>query len=399
MTAGEASLAAGPADGAAAQSSAAAQVEVCFVIPTYNEADNIEPMLSRLAELHPDPGVAFLVVDDGSPDGTAALVRAFAADDGRVHLLEGVRRGLGDAYVRGITHALEVLGAETVIQMDADFSHDPADADRLLARLAAGADVALGSRYVAGGGLDPQWGRRRRLLSSCGNLLARWIAGIRGVRDCTSGFKALKSSALRAARVGAVEVRGYAFQVALLHRLLRAGAQVAEEPIYFSERQRGRPKLRLRDVLEFFLHLWQLRLGPHQVIIKFGVTGLIGAVINLGSFHLLLQLGLHKFLVSPIATEISIICNFLINNYWTFGRRQMTGSKRSRGLKYNLVALATLTISYGTFVGLSLLFPETSPVLLQACGIAPAATLNYIVHFYWTFREREEAGAPAFGRQ
>ena len=165
------------------------KVKTCFVIPTYNEALNITSLLSRLTQLYGDADVAFLIVDDKSPDGTARLVREFAAGgDGRVHLLEGERRGLGDAYVRGITHAMDVLGAEVVVQMDADFSHDPADAGRLLERVADGADVAIGSRYVAGGSLDERWHLRRRLLSRWGNRLARWIGGLKGVSDCTAGF-------------------------------------------------------------------------------------------------------------------------------------------------------------------------------------------------------------------
>ena len=213
---------------------------VCFVIPTYNEADNITLLLQRLTELYPDPIITFLVVDDESPDGTGRLVRDFAAGDGRVHLLEGKKRGLGVAYVRGITHALDALGAEVVVQMDADFSHDPADAGRLLAGVASDADVAIGSRYVAGGSIDQRWSWRRRQLSLWGNRLARWIAGLKGVRDCTAGFKAIRAAALRAAEVQEITVLGYAFQVALLHRLLHAGARVVEEPIHFREpRARG----------------------------------------------------------------------------------------------------------------------------------------------------------------
>ena len=216
---------------------------VCFVIPTYNEADNITLLLRRLRELYRDPNMMFLVVDDESPDGTGRLVREFAAGDARVHLLEGKKRGLGAAYVRGITHAMDSLGAEVVIQMDADFSHDPADAGRLVARVTADADVAIGSRYVPGGAVDESWGFRRRQLSLWGNRLARWIAGLKGVRDCTAGFKAIRTSALRAARVEDISVLGYAFQVALLHRLLHSGARVVEEPIYFRDRERGVTKL------------------------------------------------------------------------------------------------------------------------------------------------------------
>ena len=216
-----------------------------------------------------------------------------------MHLLEGKKRGLGAAYVRGITHAMDRLGAEVVIQMDADFSHDPADAGRLVARVAADADVAIGSRYVAGGSVDESWGFRRRQLSLWGNRLARWIAGLKGVRDCTAGFKAIRTSALRAARVEDITVLGYAFQVALLHRLLHSGARVVEEPIYFRDRERGVTKLGMDSMLEFFYHIWWLRLTSHRTFIRFSLTGLSGVFVNLGSFHLLTVLGVHRYLGLP----------------------------------------------------------------------------------------------------
>ena len=238
-----------------------APARVCFVIPTYNEAANVVPLLERLTDLHPDAGAAFLIVDDESPDGTGELVRGFAARDGRVRLLEGPRRGLGAACRRGIAHALDAIGADAVVQMDADFSHDPADARRLLARLAEGADVAIGSRYVAGGGVDERWPARRRLLSAAGNQLARRVAGLGSVRDCTGGFRAIRADALRKAGAERLSVRGYAYQIVLLHRLLRTGARVVEEPVFFRERTRGRTKLGARDAIEFLYCVGRLRLA------------------------------------------------------------------------------------------------------------------------------------------
>lgn len=232
---------------------------VCFVIPTYNEAANVVPLLERLTDLHPEEGTVFLIVDDESPDGTGELVRGFAARDGRVRLLEGPRRGLGAAYRRGIAHALDDIGADAVVQMDADFSHDPADARRLLDRLAEGSDAAIGSRYAAGGGIDERWPARRRMLSAAGNRIARRFAGLGNVRDCTGGFRAMRAGALRAANAGRLPVRGYAYQVALLHRLLRTGARVVEEPIFFHERERGGSKLGARDAIEFLYCVGRLR--------------------------------------------------------------------------------------------------------------------------------------------
>ena len=234
---------------------------VCFVIPTYNEAENVTALLDALTALHPGPEAAFLVVDDRSPDGTGRLVREFARRDPRVRLLEGPRRGLGAAYARGIGWCLGELAPAAVVCMDADFQHDPADARRLLGRLAGGADVAIGSRYVPGGALDEDWGRGRRLLSAWGNRLARRLAGLGEVRDCTSGYRAIRADALRAADAAGLRARGYAFQIALLHRLAGAGARVVEEPIRFRSRERGATKLGVRDLAGFLWWAGRLRLG------------------------------------------------------------------------------------------------------------------------------------------
>ena len=291
--------------------------------------------------------------------------------------------------MRGITHAMDTLGAEVVVQMDADFSHDPEDAGRLLARVTTDADVAIGSRYVAAGAVDETWGFRRRQLTPWGNRMARWITGLNGVRDCTAGFKAIRACALRAARVEEISVLGYAFQVALLHRLLHSGARVVEEPIYFRDRQRGVTKLGLDSMLEFMYQIWWLRLTSYRTFIKFCVTGLSGVFVNLGAFQLLTEIGVHRYLASPIAIELSIISNFLINNYWTFADRDLAGAKRIRGLKFNVVSLLSLAVSYGTFLVLSLVLPRVAPVWLQGLAIVPAVLVNYFLNSYWTFRDAE----------
>jgi len=375
-------------------------MRVCFVIPTYNEADNITSLLERLAQLHPSPTTDFLVVDDESPDRTADRVRSLGVQDRRIHLISGQRKGIGWAYVRGLQHALDALQADVLVQMDADFSHPPEDAVRLLAGIEAGADVVIGSRYVDGGRVAADWPRSRRLLSRWGNRLARWFAGIAGVRDCTAGFKAIRASALRSAQHQDISVRGHVFQVALLHRRLRSGAQVVEVPIRFRQRAHGETKLGLANALEFFLTLLRLRIRRHQTLLRFSLVGLTGVAVNLGAFEALRHFGLNKFAASPIAIQLSVISNFLIHNYWTFAHRTMAGRKRVRGIKFQLASVVTLALSYGTFVGLSLWLPAASPVLLQAAGILPAAVLNYLLNTAWIFRAvpptawQPEAEAP-----
>jgi len=362
-------------------------VRVCLVIPTFNEADNIVGLLTRLTAMYPGPHFRFLVVDDESPDGTAALVREAAKRDSRVEILTGPRRGLGRAYVRGMTYALDTMRADILIQMDADFSHDPADVHRLLECIEADHDVAIGSRYVKGGTIDRRWHPVRRLLSYGGNWMACQIVGIRGVRDCTAGFRAIRASALRQAAPEGIRAQGYVFQIALLHRLLRTGARVAEIPVHFRDREHGETKLDMRTVAEFFWHVWWLRLEHHRIFVKFMITGASGVVVNLGSFQLLLLTGMHRLLASPIAVELAIISKFLINNYWTFGDRNLAGRTRIRGLKFNLVSVLTLTLSYGTFALLFWLFPQAHPVLLQGFAILPGTLANYFLNIYWTFRE------------
>jgi dolichol-phosphate mannosyltransferase len=219
---------------------------VWVVLPTYNEAANLERVVHAVRAAV--PGVHVLVVDDSSPDGTGAIADAIAGAHPEVHVLHRPRKaGLGRAYVAGFAHALEA-GAATVVEMDADFSHDPADLPRLLERVADGADLALGSRYVPGGGIR-DWGPLRRGVSRVGCGYARRVLSA-PVRDLTGGYKAFRGSTLAAIDYPSVRSQGYAFQVELTHRVLQLGLRVDEVPIVFREREFGRSKMSGRIALE-----------------------------------------------------------------------------------------------------------------------------------------------------
>jgi len=209
---------------------------VTVVTPTYNERENITQLYARLRAVAPD--VDILVIDDGSPDGTAELVDELAGWDDRisVHRRDG-KQGLASAYVLGFELALE-RGADRIIQMDADLSHAPEDVPRLLA---VDADVVIGSRYVQGGG-TVNWPIQRRLLSRCGSLYARWCLGL-PFRDLTGGFKVWRRHMLTSVLSRPVESDGYAFQVELTWRAWRAGGRMHEVPIIFTERTAGVSKI------------------------------------------------------------------------------------------------------------------------------------------------------------
>ena len=363
-----------------------------IIIPTFNERGNIGALIRALLDqfkrvrhdLH------ILIVDDNSPDGTADVVRSLQANNDNVHLLTGQKAGLGAAYIRGMNHALHVLQADLVFEMDADFSHKPEDIPRLLSEIEAGADFVIGSRYVPGGSVPKTWNLVRRLNSMGGNLAARYIAGIPQIRDCTAGFRAIRASLLRRIDFSELRVQGYAFQVALLHAALEEGGKIREIPVDFVDRKQGESKLQFSDIIEFAINVWGIRLQSSKTFIKFAIVGASGVLVNLGFFTLFLMMEINKYIASPIAIELSIIWNFLLNNYWTFRWRKTGSRTRIRGLKFNLVSVIALGVSYGTFVALSIAFPDTKPQFHQLIGIVPATLVNYFLNSYWTFRHVDE---------
>lgn len=367
-------------------------MKVVIIIPTYNERDNLGPLIAALHAEFRSIGhdMHILVVDDNSPDGTADAVRALQRRFPGLQLLEGRKAGLGAAYVRGMTHAIEDMSADVVLEMDADLSHKPEDVRRLLAEIDAGADFVIGSRYVEGGSIPQDWGLLRRLNSAGGNFIARYLAGIYRVRDCTAGFRAIRTSVLRHIDLGRLRVQGYAFQVALLHAAVTDGARIVEVPVDFIDRTVGESKLGLSDIVEFVENAWWIRLQSSRTFIKFVIVGATGVAVNLGLFTAFLAIGMNKYLASPIAIEASILSNFLLNNYWTFRWRKTKDRVRIKGLKFNAVSLVALAVSYATFVALSTAFPAVAPQLPQLAGIIPATLVNYFLNSYWTFRHADE---------
>jgi dolichol-phosphate mannosyltransferase len=224
-------------------------------LPTYNERENLEPMLRALG----DKGVRVLVIDDNSPDGTGELAGRLAAELGYVDVLHRERKeGLGPAYLAGFRRAL-ADGAELVLEMDCDFSHDPNEVPRLLAAVESGADLALGSRYVPGGGVR-NWGLVRRFISAGGSFYARLVLGVK-VRDLTGGFKCYRRTVLETIDLDAVNSKGYAFQIETTYRAMRAGFKVVEVPITFADREVGGSKMSKAIVAEAIWKVPGLRLA------------------------------------------------------------------------------------------------------------------------------------------
>jgi dolichol-phosphate mannosyltransferase len=238
-------------------------VRVTVVVPTYNEAGNVERLCREVRQAVPNAKI--LIVDDGSPDGTADVIERLAVDD---HGIEVIRRsskdGLGAAYRAGLRAAI-AGGAEICVQMDADLSHDPAALPALVANVENGADLAIGSRYVPGG-ITENWPRRRRMLSRWGNRYAAGVLGL-AINDATAGYRAYRSDALERMHFDTVAAEGYGFQVEMTYRLVRIGGKVVEFPITFRDRTEGISKMSggiVGEALLLVLKLWIADFGGRR---------------------------------------------------------------------------------------------------------------------------------------
>ena len=256
----------------AAQSATAkssAKKSAFIAIPTYNEAENIEALIKEIEEVRhtiKNWDIKILVIDDNSPDGTAALVKKLQNSHPNLHLITGDKKGLGAAYTRGFNHILKNFAPDFIFQMDADFQHSPGDIPRFLKKAEEGWDFIIGSRYIAGGDY-PNWSFKRKLYSWGANLIARFIAGIYNIEDCTSGFRCISAKFLRSFDLKTLKSDGYAFQMSLLHAANKKRIPIIQIPILFPNRRSGRSKLGHKDIREFFFNAIKLRFKRYRWLV------------------------------------------------------------------------------------------------------------------------------------
>ncbi len=238
-------------------------MRVTVVVPTYNEADNIDTVIRAVRQVLPVATV--LVVDDGSPDGTADLAEALGRELGQVEVVRRTTKdGLGAAYRAGLRHAID-QGAEICVQMDADLSHDPASLPALVAVVEYGADLAIGSRYVPGG-ITLNWPRRRRWVSRWGNRYAAGVLGL-AINDATAGYRAYRTTILERMEFDSVTAEGYGFQIEMSYRIVRLGGKVVEFPITFRDRMEGVSKFDgsiVREAFGLVIRLWIADFGGRR---------------------------------------------------------------------------------------------------------------------------------------
>ena len=365
-------------------------MKIVVIIPTYNERENIGPLIDAIeeefAKIPHDCHI--LVVDDNSPDKTAQVVKEKMFQTSGVKLITGSKEGLGAAYIRGMKFATDKLKADAVMEMDADFSHKPSDVPRLIKELDEGYDFVIGSRHIKGGSIPADWPLLRKLNTKVANLVARYLAGLYQVKDCTAGFRAISTKLLRKIDLDNIRTKGYSFQIGILHEAISAGAKIKEVPVDFIDRKKGETKLGF-NVKERVLFIWDsvlIRFEKSETFLKFATVGTIGVVVNLGSLFILAEkIGVIKEVASPIAIEFSIISNFLFNNFWTFSERKVKSLFLIKLIKFNIVSLLSLIVTYSTFLILTRVF-GVYYLLAQSVGIVLAMLWNYFINSIWTWK-------------
>ena len=365
--------------------------KICFVLPTYNEEENIGNIIQQILKEEKSLSkhtFTILVVDDNSTDETQTIVQNYISSNSKVHLVTGQKKGLGDAYKRGFKYALNDLKADLIFQMDSDGQHDTSLIPDFVSYIEEGKDVVIGSRFVEGG-TTPDFSFSRLLMSKVGNLLVRYVGGITQLQDCTSGYRAIRASYLKELDFSYLSTRGYSFQSSLICDLAWRGADISEIPIEFSSRQGGDSKLALRDQIEFLLNIPRLGFRNLEDFMKYSLVGVSGVFVNLGLYLFLTRYYEISEVVAPlIAIESALISNFILNNFWTFGKRVTQSRIRVKFIKFHLVSGLSALINYSVFLALFLVF-GLFDILANLIGIGLAAIVNYLINSNWTWKNNK----------
>ena len=365
-------------------------LKACLVLPTYNEAENIESITKAIFAMQSNidtQQLYVIVVDDNSPDGTQEIVKKQIPQHPYLRLVTGNKVGLGDAYKRGFSFATSTFKPDLMLQMDADGQHDPTLIPDFINLANDGFSLVIGSRYVPGGS-TPDFSYWRKFLSIVGNFLIRHLGKASNVQDCTSGFRCIKANLLPKCNLDGLSTRGYSFQSLLVCELIRNGAKPIEVPIIFKDRVKGKSKLTLRDQIEFLVSITKITYRYSEDFIRYCLVGLVGMLVNIGAYLLL-----NRYLLIPlqaaslIAIEASIVSNFLLNNYWTFKTRPKKLSMIRRLLNFHIAAGISGLLFYYLFFLLLITVLGINDVLSILLATTTGTISNYTINSLWTWRK------------
>ena len=374
-------------------------MKVVIIIPTYNEKGNIERLIQILEEeIFPqikNHSMNILIADDSSPDGTEAVVRELMKKWNNVDINVGEKHGLGAAYVRAMTYAIDKMGADVMFEMDADLSHDPKKIPAFLEKIDQGYDFVIGTRYSQGGSIPSNWGLSRKMFSVFGNLLVRFILLKFSIHDWTGGFRAIKKEVFLKEKEELNAFRGYTFQVSFLNKAVRDGFKIAEVPIAFTDRTLGKSKIAaseyIVDLLKYIItaSIKEKLFGPFG---KFLVVGGIGFVLQ----AVILRVLVESFNINPsisnlLGAVVAIFSNFNLNNLWTFRTEQFRGFGQYLWKMLNFYAtsaIGVILIQTGIiFLGDNLIGRKYY-FLYFVCGTGVLLIYNFTVYRFIIWRKK-----------
>ncbi|MBI3443318.1 glycosyltransferase [Candidatus Woesebacteria bacterium] len=365
-------------------------MKVVIVIPTYNERENTSKMIEALALEVPkikNHEVHVLYVDDTSPDKTYEAVRQKTKDYPWLHLLlNKEKKGLGVAYAKGFKYAMEELGADYVMEFDADFQHRPDEIKKLVDKIDEGYEYIIGSRYIPGGSIPHEWGISRKFLSVVGNWVARIGLLLPSVHDLTTGFKLTKTKGvLDKIDLDHLYSNSFAYKVQILGQAIHGGAKWVEVPINFMARTKGESKIIKNEMAETLKVIFLVQIHNPKILrfIKFGTVGFTGFVVNFIFLRVFRGLGLIEVLAWLFSTELAIINNYVFNNIWTFREAQIAGLKNTivKFVQFNVTSAGALIIQsiFGP-LGVGLVGTKYDYLVLAFVVVFLVLPYNYLMY-------------------
>jgi dolichol-phosphate mannosyltransferase len=369
--------------------------KVVIVMPAWNEAENIKEMVDVLVnqefpKINAD--MQLLVVDNHSKDGTDKIVEEAGKKYQNVHLIQQDKSGLGWAYVRGMQYAMDKLGADAVLEMDADFQHPPRFVKPMVEAYLSGADYCIGSRYIKGGSVPDQWATSRKAISFFGNLFIRLVLLNFKIHDLTTGFRLSRVRGVldKINLEKLMDLDRFAYKVDLLYQCLKNSKNTVEVPLEFAARTKEQSKFNWKEMIATFSVAIVLGIKDKQRFLKFGIVGFTGFVVNYLGLELLKRAGLSTYFATLLATEAAIISNFIFNNIWTFKDKVITSVKDLvvQFAKFNFSSLFAVIVQPLIVAGAAKLFGDTSIIHFSALIFALVFVIvpyNYVVYnlFIW----------------
>ncbi len=371
-------------------------MKAVIILPTYNEKENVHKLIPLLEEVVfpkvENHEMAILVADDNSPDGTADEIREFMKKWKNIDISQGPKHGLGAAYIRGMSYAIEHMGADVVFEMDADGQHDPMKIPDFMKKIDEGADMVIGTRYSGGGSIPANWPPQRKAFSIVANIFVRTVFTKFSIHDWTGGYRALKKEVFLKEKKELSNFKGYIFQISFLHKAIRDGFTIAEVPFHFSDRKLGSSKIApvgyIIEVVKFVIltRIKELLLGSFG---KYLVVGGFGFLLN----AIILKIGVEFFNLTPTVANlagaaVAIFSNYNFNNIWTFRHHKITSPKQYfiKLLHFYLTsAFGVIFIQTGTIFLGDILFGKEGYFLYFLIGTGLLLIWNFTIYnkFIW----------------